>query len=189
MSADDQARIARVLKGDNRAFSDLVREYQRRVYATAFHIMGNHADADDVVQEAFVRAYRGLSSFDGRSELYTWLYRITVNTALNHLRTRKRLESLWDPAERDEVAAGEASQACVPAPSEHAELSDEVRRTLAAMAGLSPTLRVTLALAVMEGLSYHKISKLLDIPEGTVAWRINEARRQLRGRLCSPEDD
>src|SRR5678816_1509194 len=88
--ADEDLDLDRARQGDREAFGRLVRRYQRRVYATALHIVGNHGDADDVAQEAFVRAYRGLASFDGRADFFTWLYRITINTALNALRSDKR---------------------------------------------------------------------------------------------------
>src|SRR6476619_752980 len=76
--------------GDREAFGRLARRHQRRVYAAALHILGNHSDADDVTQEAFVRAYRGLAAFDGRADFFTWLYRIAVNIALNARRSGKR---------------------------------------------------------------------------------------------------
>src|ERR1044071_6319703 len=82
--------LDRARGGDREAFGRLVRRHQRRVYAAALHILNNHSDADDATQEAFVRAYKGLASFDGRSDFFTWLYRITVNTALNALRSDKR---------------------------------------------------------------------------------------------------
>ncbi len=85
MSEEEADLLVRARKGDTSAFGALVRRYQRRVYATALHLTGNHSDADDVAQEAFVRAFRGLVSFDGRADFFTWLYRITVNTALNAL--------------------------------------------------------------------------------------------------------
>ncbi|MBC7978844.1 MAG: sigma-70 family RNA polymerase sigma factor, partial [Myxococcales bacterium] len=84
----DDLALAR--QGDRAAFGRLVRRYQRRVYAAALHILGNHSDADDATQEAFVRAYRALAMFDGRADFFTWLYRIAVNTALNALRSAKR---------------------------------------------------------------------------------------------------
>src|SRR5258705_12038478 len=87
---DEDPDLDRARNGDREAFGRLVRRHQRRVYAAALHILGNHSDADDATQEAFVRAYRGLSTFDGRSDFFTWLYRITVNTALNTLRGGKR---------------------------------------------------------------------------------------------------
>ena len=82
--------------GDRSAFGALVRLYQRRVYAAALHVTGNHADAEDVAQETFVRAYRGLASFDGRADFFTWLYRIAINTALNRLRSGRRTRALAD---------------------------------------------------------------------------------------------
>src|SRR3954447_17251217 len=82
--------LALAHRGDRDAFGRLVKRHQRRVYAAALHILGNHSDADDVTQESFVRAYRGLASFDGRADFFTWLYRITVNTALNAVRGGKR---------------------------------------------------------------------------------------------------
>src|SRR6266545_3801061 len=92
--SDDAELIASAVRGQKSAFSDLVRRYQRRVYGTALHITGSQSDADDVAQETFVKAYRRLADFDGRSECFTWLYRITVNTALNHLRGQKRFGRL-----------------------------------------------------------------------------------------------
>src|SRR5262252_4725899 len=88
--ADEDPDLDRARQVDRDAFGRLVLRHQRRVYAAALHILGNHADADDATQEAFVRAYRGLATFDGRADFFTWLYRIAVNTALNALRTGKR---------------------------------------------------------------------------------------------------
>src|SRR6266481_6245158 len=87
---DEDPDLGRARDGDREAFGRLVKRHQRRVYAAALHILGNHSDADDVTQESFVRAYRGLATFDGRADFFTWLYRITVNTALNALRGGKR---------------------------------------------------------------------------------------------------
>src|SRR5215813_12912995 len=88
--AEDADDVDQARRGDREAFGRLVQRHQRRVYAAALHILGNHSDADDVTQESFVRAYRGLHTFDGRADFFTWLYRITVNTALNALRSDKR---------------------------------------------------------------------------------------------------
>src|SRR3970040_813015 len=88
--ADEEPDLGRARQGDREAFGRLVRRHQRRVYAAALHILGNHSDADDATQETFVRAYKGLPTFDGRADFFTWLYRITVNTALNSLRGGKR---------------------------------------------------------------------------------------------------
>lgn len=191
--ADEADDLARARQGDRAAFGALVRRYQRRVYATALHILGNHGDADDVTQETFVRAYRGVRSFDGRSDFFTWLYRITVNTALNHVRSNKRATALGTAGATEVDHAGGRPEALgVPerTPAEWLSLSQEVQRVLTAIGGLSPPLRVTLVLATVEQLPYKQIAEILDVPEGTVAWRVNEARRILRERLAekSPND-
>jgi RNA polymerase sigma-70 factor (ECF subfamily) len=159
------------------------------VYAAALHILNNHSDADDATQETFVRAYRGLKSFDGRSDFFTWLYRITVNTALNALRGGKRGAAL---AQRGGVEAAhiggrpEALGQAAADPAQKSAQSSEVQRVLEAIAELSPSLRVTIVLATIEELPHKQIAEILEIPEGTVAWRVNEARRLLRLRLQAP---
>jgi RNA polymerase sigma-70 factor (ECF subfamily) len=188
--SDEADDLAKARRGDRAAFGALVRQYQRRVYATALHILGSHADADDVTQETFVRAFRGIASFDGRADFFTWLYRITVNTALNHMRSGKRAAALADAgaAEVDQLG-GRPESIGVPerTPAEWTSLTQEVQRVLLAIAGLSPPLRVTLVLATVEQLPYKQIAEILEVPEGTIAWRVNEARRLLRQRLTEPE--
>src|SRR5207248_1978345 len=96
---------------DRQAFGQLVQLYQRRVYATARRLVGGHADADDVAQEAFLRAYRGLKGFDGRSDFFTWLYRIVVNVSLNQLRAGSRRTAEAEPgATTDPTARLEARE-------------------------------------------------------------------------------
>lgn len=184
------ADLERARRGDRDAFGRLVQRHQRRVYATALHILGNHSDADDVTQETFVRAYRSFASFDGRSELFTWLYRITINTALNALRSGQRGAQLAQLGSSEAQHVGgrpEALGHIVRTPAQHAQQTGEVERVLAAVASLSESLRVTLVLATIEELPHKLIAEILEIPEGTVAWRVNEARRLLRQRLSSEE--
>lgn len=186
MASDEADLLARARQGDTAAFGALVRLHQRRVYAAALHVTGNHSDADDVAQETFVRAFRGLASFDGRSDFFTWLYRIAVNTALNRLRSTRRASALQTAGAAEAAQVGgrpEGLGAPRLAPDELAALGEQVRTTLVAMSQLSPPLRVTLVLATIEGLGHKQIADILDIPEGTVAWRVNEARRVLRERL------
>lgn len=188
--ADEDDDLDRARRGDRDAFGRLVRRHQRRVYAAALHILGNHSDADDATQEAFVRAYRGLASFDGRADFFTWLYRIAVNTALNALRSGKRGAALHQRSGTEAAHVGGRPEALglgTRGPAERAEGAGEVARVLAAVAELSPALRVTLVLATVEELPHKQIAEILEIPEGTVAWRVNEARRQLRLRLSTPE--
>lgn len=189
---DDRPLVDRARAGEAAAFGALVRRHQHRVVAFAQGLVGgSRADAEDVAQEAFVRAYRGLSKFDGRSELFTWLYRITVNSALNHMRTMKR-QRVLARAGADRVAhhggRPEAPGVAPPTPEEGVTLSRRTQRVFDALAELSESLRITLVLASVEALPYRKIAEILEIPEGTVAWRVNEARKQLRAKLAETAD-
>jgi RNA polymerase sigma-70 factor (ECF subfamily) len=188
--ADEDPDLDRARQGDRDAFGRLVQRYQRRVYATALHILGNHSDADDAAQEAFVRAYRGLSSFDGRADFFTWLYRITINTALNSLRSDKRGAALNQKGNTEAQHVGgrpEALGQMAVDPEQQALQSGEVARVLLAVSQLSASLRVTLVLATVEEMPHKQIAEILEIPEGTVAWRVNEARRLLKQRLSGDE--
>ena len=188
--ADEDKDLDQARQGDREAFGRLVKRHQRRVYAAALHILGNHSDADDATQEAFVRAYKGLSTFDGRADFFTWLYRITVNTALNALRSDKRGAALHQKGNTEAAHVGgrpEALGQVAPSPAQQAQQTGEVARVLAAVASLSASLRVTLVLATIEELPHKQIAEILDIPEGTVAWRVNEARRLLKQKLAGEE--
>ena len=185
--AEEDADLDRARQGDRDAFGRLVRRHQRRVYAAALHILGNHSDADDATQEAFVRAYRGLATFDGRADFFTWLYRIAVNTALNALRSGKRGAALSQRGGTEAAHIGGRPEALgqdVRSPAQHAQQTGELARVLDAVAQLSPALRVTIVLATIEELPHKQIAEILQIPEGTVAWRVNEARRLLKLRLA-----
>jgi RNA polymerase sigma-70 factor (ECF subfamily) len=171
--------VVRAQGGDGEAFGALVRQFQQRAYRTAFYMTGSHDDADDVAQEAFLRAYRGLAGFDRRAEFGTWLHRIVINTALNHLRARRRARAQTTGPE-----AGAGAVEPAPDPAGRAESLERARAALAALAELTPALRVTLVLATVEDMPYKEIAQALGIPEGTVAWRVNQARKQLRQRLA-----
>ncbi len=158
------------------------------MYAAALHILGNHGDADDVTQESFVRAYRGLASFDGRADFFTWLYRITVNTALNALRSDKRGAALHHRSHAEAAHVGGRPESLgqeAHNPAQKAQQTAEVARVMLAVSQLSAPLRVTLVLATIEELPHKQIAEILEIPEGTVAWRINEARRLLKLKLST----
>ncbi len=188
--AEEDADLDRARQGDRDAFGRLVRRHQRRVYAAALHILGSHSDADDATQEALVRAYRGLATFDGRADFSTWLYRITVNTALNALRSGKRGAALSQRGVVEAAHIGGRPEALGQSsltPAQQAQQTGEVARVLEAVAQLSPALRVTIVLATIEELPHKQIAEILDIPEGTVAWRVNEARRLLKLRLSATE--
>jgi RNA polymerase sigma-70 factor (ECF subfamily) len=181
MADDARAVIDRARRGDREAFGSLVRRHQRRVYMTALRMTGCHDDAHDVAQEAFVRAYSRLASFDGRSDFFTWLYRIVVNVALNHLRKARRQRTV--PLEEVVLPEPLAKQAGND-PRRALELKRLVQKLDAALQeALTPTLRATLVLVIMDGLPYRDAAAILDCSEGTVAWRVHEARQKLREAL------
>jgi RNA polymerase sigma-70 factor (ECF subfamily) len=169
--------VLRVQRGDRRAFGILVSRYRARIYALALHLTGNSSDADDITQDAFIRAYRAIDSFAGRSEFFTWLYRIVIN--LSHSAVRSRARRPWadldDP--RAAIAAvvdsGGDPQRCV-------ELRQSYARLVRALDELSPTLRSTVVLVALQGLSYGEAAVVFGCTEGTIGWRIHEARSLLR---------
>ncbi|MEZ4391955.1 MAG: sigma-70 family RNA polymerase sigma factor [Polyangiales bacterium] len=169
--------IERARGGDVRAFEHLVRHHQRRIYRLALHLTGSGGDADDVTQETFFRAYRAIERFDGRAEIFTWLYRICVNVALNLRRSGRRVvANLDDPRVPEPAADGEN-------PAASAERAQAYRALTRALDGLSESLRTTLVLACVEQLPYKDIAQVLGCSEGTVAWRVHEARKRLRDAL------
>jgi RNA polymerase sigma-70 factor (ECF subfamily) len=178
MADEDKDLVAKARTGDRKAFADLVQRHHKKAWRLAVHLLSNPSEADDVVQDAFFRAMRGIGEFDGRSEFGTWLHRIVVNLCLNAIRSRKRTS----PLAPDDPRLG------LPAPvgSDPAKATEERRRyerLAKAIDGLSLTLRTTLVLVVLQGLSHKVAAEVLGCSEGTVAWRIHEGRRKLREAL------
>jgi RNA polymerase sigma-70 factor, ECF subfamily len=178
----DRELVTAAREGDAEAFGLLVRRHQRRVYRLAVHLLKSGAEAEDVTQDTFVRAYGALDRFDGRSEPFTWIYRICVNLSLNALRSRKtrRASSPDDPRIEgllvDNRPAGGSPQ--------RSTADKQLGRALIeGIDDLSDTLRTTLVLVCIDGLSHAEAGEVLGCPEGTVAWRVHEARKKLRGML------
>jgi RNA polymerase sigma-70 factor (ECF subfamily) len=167
-------------RGEPRAFEALFKRYRHRIFALALHMTGSPSDADDITQDAFVRAYRNIHRFEGRSEFFTWLYRIALNRALNvrRDRSRRRTQELDDPRVTVAVAVDSGGD-----PHRALELRQTYACLIRAFDCLSPVLKTTVALTTMQGLSYAEVAVILGTTEGTIAWRIHEARRQLRTRL------
>lgn len=176
----DRELVEAARAGDTEAFGALVRRHQKRVYRLANHLLRNATEAEDVAQETFVRAYGALPRFDGRSEPFTWIYRIAVNLSLNAIRARRpsRSTSLSeDPRMEGELV--ETSGAT----GNPARLSQDRELALALLDGmetLSETLRTTLVMVSLDGMSHAEAAAVLGCPEGTIAWRVHEARRKLR---------
>jgi RNA polymerase sigma-70 factor (ECF subfamily) len=186
MSAEQRARdkardlgwVEQARGGDPRAYAHLVEAYQERVYAIAFGVVRNRDDAWDVAQEAFVKAYRNLDRFEGQSAFYTWLYRITTNLAIDHLRERKRKRT--EPLEGLAPAAPADHRADPGAAADREELS---RVLASAMDRLSEKHRAIIVLREVEGLSYEEMAEVLGIAKGTVMSRLFHARQKLQELL------
>jgi RNA polymerase sigma-70 factor, ECF subfamily len=183
--ASDLSLVRRVQRGDKGAFDALVLKYQHKLVKLVMRYVRNAAEAEDIAQEAFIKAYRALPQFRGDSAFYTWLYRIAINTAKNAVVSRDR-----SPVEYDlDRNAGEESYE-MQARMKDAEtpeglvLTDEIRATVnAAIEALPEDLRTAIVLRELEGLSYEEIAAAMDCPVGTVRSRIFRAREAIDRRL------
>ncbi len=186
----DNVIVERVVKGDVEAFGILVQRYQDRIYSAVHNYVSNPDDAVDIAQDAFVKAYAKLRSFDAGSAFYTWLYRIAVNTAIDFLRRRKSrpADSLDD--ERFTTVGFEPASRNPRTNPERVALLAEQRTALRASIGrLSDKLRAVLVLHDVEGLSQEEVADILKIPVGTVKSRVSRARAELRDLLSKQLGD
>lgn len=169
--------VAQAKAGDSQAFGALVRRYRKRIFALALHLSGSESDADDIVQDVFVRAYCALDQFEGRSELFTWLYRLTINRALDARRARvRRGESSIDEADPRIERALEVD---ADDPRRAAELRETYARALRALDALPVEMKTTVVLVALQGLSNAEAAVVQRCSRGTVAWRLHEGRRRL----------
>lgn len=180
----DQQLVERVQAGDKAAFNLLVQKYQHRVLKLVSRFVNDAAEAEDVAQEAFLKAYRALASFRGDSAFYTWLYRIAINTAKNALVSSRRRPvefdlDLQDPEQYDRHA--KLKEADTP---EGVLLTEEIRSVVErALEQLPDDLRTAIVLRELEGLSYEEIAEAMDCPVGTVRSRIFRAREAIDKKL------
>jgi RNA polymerase sigma-70 factor (ECF subfamily) len=180
----DQQLVQRVQKGDKAAFDLLVRKYQHRVLKLVGRFVNDSAEAEDVAQEAFLKAYRALPAFRGDSAFYTWLYRIAINTAKNALVANRRRPvdfdlDLQDPDQHDRQSMLKDSDTPV-----GVVLTDEIREVVErALEQLPEDLRTAIVLRELEGLSYEEIAEAMDCPVGTVRSRIFRAREAIDKKL------
>ena len=183
VAKEEIAIVDAARKGDKQAFEKLVRAHSKKIYHTALHLIADPDEAKDLTQETFVKAYRAIDRFDGRSSFMTWIYRILVNLSLNRrkelARTRpgklrdQRIQAfIMDKTNRDE---------------DDPERQVANRRTIEALSKaideLSEVLRTTLVLVVFQNVDYRQASEILGCSEGTVAWRVFRAREILREKL------
>lgn len=183
--ADEMALVHAAKSGDLEAFSQLVNRYDRNIFRIAQHITHNEEDAQDVVQDAFLKAYQNLQQFQGNSKFYTWLVRIAVNEALMKLRKRRtdRTVSLDEDVETEEGSMPREVADWSPNPEQlygQSELGDILKKTIQ---GLPPGFRTVFVLRDVEGLSTEETAEMLGLSIPAVKSRLLRARLQLRDRL------
>jgi len=182
---DEKLLVQRARKGDLEAYDQLVRKYQERVYGTLYNMTANHEDANDLTQEAFIKAFQALKSFKGGSSFYTWVYRIAVNRAINFLKQRKNrfqmsLDDLDLNAEHNPDLVALISDKT---PRREANLAELQEKLNAAMQRLSEPHRLVVTLHDIQGSSHEEIAEIMDCNVGTVRSRLFYARQQLQGYL------
>lgn len=183
----DLALVERVKRGDKAAFDLLVIKYQSRIISLVSRFVRNHSDAQDVTQDAFIKAYRALPNFRGESAFYTWLYRIAVNTAKNFLAlqvSRRTTDMDADISELEQIDGSDTLKDV--ATPEHLLLTGEIQQTvIKAIEDLPEDLRTAITLRELDGLSYEEIAQAMDCPIGTVRSRIFRAREAI-DKLLEP---
>jgi len=173
----DDVLVARVQRGDRRAYDALVLRYQQRIMKLIMRYVHDPVEAQDVAQEAFIKAYRALPGFRGDSAFYTWLYRIAINTAKNHLAAVQRRPVSLDADSREPGSQELGDRLRDDASPERLALRDELGDTVVAAIGALPDeLRNAIMLREIDGLSYEEIARAMDCPVGTVRSRIFRAR-------------
>jgi len=182
----DAGLVAECRKGDPSAFDELVRRYKDRIYHVVYRFLGNHEDAQDVCQEVFVRAYRGIDGYRGRAKVYTWLYSIAANLARNRLRdgSRKGRNMGTSFEAIEEAAPGAVDRAKAESPRDAAVDAELQTLLQQCLDELPEHYRMAFILRTVEDMSYEQISEVMSCPPGTVKSRLNQARHLLRDRLA-----
>jgi RNA polymerase sigma-70 factor (ECF subfamily) len=182
--SDDHSLVQACRDGRTEAFGLLVERYQRRLYPTVLRLVGSAEDAEDVLQDAFFRAFEKLGQFQGESSFYTWIYRIAVNLALSGHR-RRRVRASHTSAQRPLAARGlDAADLSAEAdPALRLERAERERIVESALDRLAPEHRAVVVLKDFDGRRYEEIGAILDIPVGTVRSRLHRARCELRDLL------
>lgn len=181
----DQLLVERVQLGDKKAFELLVVKYQRKLLRLVSRLVRDQAEAEDVVQEAFIKAYRALPQFRGDSAFYTWLYRIGINTAKNYLVTQGRRAPTSTDANAEEAETFDDADSLrdINTPESLLATKQIARTVNEAMAALPDELKTAITLREIEGLSYDEIAVAMDCPIGTVRSRIFRARDAIAEKL------
>ena len=183
---DDRELVESARKGDREAFRTLFERYHRRAYALAFGVLRHQDDALDVVQDAFIKAHKYLDKFEGNSSFYTWLYRIVMNLAIDHLRKHRRIRPVeLDEQHLDETSGGdELLPKMLGGNPGRALLDKEIRARIdQALGELSENHRAVLVMRELEGMSYEEMAQAMSCSKGTIMSRLFHARKNMQKRL------
>lgn len=182
-TADDQLLIEQCLAGDTQAFGELVLRYQDRIFNALVMMVSSHEDARDLAQEAFVHAFRKLSSFRGDSQFYTWLFRIAVNATISFRRKHARRKTISVEAARESSGLEPADDSPDLNPSHSLETTEQQAVVRKALSELSDDFRTALVLTEIEGMSYEEAASICECPIGTIRSRVHRARAELKEKL------
>lgn len=183
-SNEEKHLIRRCKDGDKMAFAELVHKHKRCIYSAAYQMTNNHSDADDLSQEAFLRAYQAIKSFKEKSSFNTWLYRIVVNLSINYLKKRSKLPeiSLNEKMTMNGLSI-EARYNDPGNPRRLLENREAHEKITSAIGSLPASQKATVVLVSLQGFSHREAAAVLGCPEKTVSWRLFQARKRLREDL------
>jgi RNA polymerase sigma-70 factor (ECF subfamily) len=192
--SEDKILVERVQEGDERAFRELFERYHRRAFAVAYGVVKNKQDALDIVQDGFVKVHKHIGKFQGTSSFYTWLYRIIMNLAIDHVRRRKNAKGVeYDDGvgrEADEVAGdGTLLPRILDAnPGKTVVRRELLEKIQAALDELPEYHRAVILLREIDGLSYEEMAETLGVPKGTIMSRLFHARKKMQASLADYMD-
>lgn len=167
---EDRVAVERCLSGDTEAFSSLIERYERPVYNTILHMVGNAEDAHDVCQQVFMKTFQHLSSYDPQRKFFSWIYRVAINEAINHVKARKATETVTEETFRNPSEG----------PLERFEALEQWKQLHEEIMNLDANYRAVIILRHFLHLSYAEVAEILNVPEKTVKSRLFTARQLLR---------
>jgi len=180
----DDELVEQVLAGDGATFGEIVQRHEDRLYNTIYRLVGSADDARDLLQDTFVKAYENLKTFRGGSSLYTWLFRIAVNTSLSHRRRRKWVQMSAPAGDEDNPNPGNAvADTAAANPADRLVTAETEVLVQEAINGLDDEHRTVVVLRDIQHCDYRQIAEILEVPPGTVKSRLHRARMMLRDKL------
>lgn len=176
----EEELVERAQQGDQDAYAELVRRNQEAIYRIIYRFTKNHNDTDDLAQETFLRAFRGLGQFKRKANFSTWVFRIAINLSLNFLKKRKKEKGMRT---LEDTMTSQAEGALCP--DSTADFNELRRRLNEAIDGLPLPYRSTFIMVVLEGLNHRRAARILGCSENTISWRVHKARKMIQAKLGS----